>query len=152
MARFEYDAFKPDAMDDQEMDMMAVLRVSGNEDSVAAFLASNERLSPDSTWKAGERDWKGRTRERSGFNLLLADGNEWEPLVGSALRRLAELAAGLLALRESGATVEVDFAIDAGARGSAYGSAWFSPEALGTISSLGLELRITAYPVSGGPE
>jgi hypothetical protein len=132
--------------------MMAVLRVWGAAFDVGAFLASHPQFSPDSVRRAGEKGVLGRVVQNSGFNQCLSERDEWPDVLSEALAHLRTIRAALLDAAAAGARMELDFAIDAGAGDAAYGSAWFSPAELGSLVDSGVELRITAYPVSEGGE
>jgi hypothetical protein len=127
--------------------MEAVLRVWGSPFDVKAFLEEHPQIVIESVWREGELGPLKRARKNSGFNCLVAEHDEWPEVLRLALAHLEGIAPVLHDASRAGAKLEVDFAIDAGAGDEAYGSAWFSPMALRSLSDLGVELRITAYPV-----
>lgn len=131
---------------------MAVLRAWGADFDVGQFLASHPQFSPDAVRRKGEKDPLGRVVQNSGFNECLSESDDWPEVRAEALARLGAIRPALLDALAAGARMELDFAIDAGAGDSAYGSAWFSPAELRSLADAGVELRITAYPVSEGDD
>lgn len=127
--------------------MLAVLRIWGATFDVDGFLGDHQEFGPDAVWHKGERNPLGRERRDSGLNHLLADSEDWPSLLAAAVSRLATLSGGIRDARARGAELQVDFGIDAGSADAPYGSAWFSPDELRSLADLGVELRMTAYPM-----
>ena len=89
-------------------------------------------LEPSRVWRRGES-----RHDTSGFNLPIADAEEF----------LASSAELLTELREQGATIELDFALMAGAEEAFTKSITFSSATLARFAAAGVNLIVSAYPV-----
>lgn len=130
-------------------DFLCVLRASSQANGLGALLKTFPRWKPDNAWRAGTRDLLGRIRSHNGFNLFIAEGSEWKQVMRATRRRLRAMAPMIELGREFGASFQLDVGVMVGR--SFYTEARLDPDDLKLLFSLGVELCISAYPVSERP-
>ncbi len=139
-------------MDEEDFDFVCVLRATKRGPGLGALLRASPRVRPDAAWKAGTRPAIGKlvgpVRKENGFNLFIAEGAEWKPVAAAVRRRVRALSPMIEAGRRIGAKFELDIGVMLG--GSRYWtrSTRFGPKDLAPLVDLGVELCVTAYPVS----
>src|SRR5512138_2181079 len=127
-------------------DFLCVLRAWSRANGLGALLKTFPRWKPDNAWRAGTRDVSGRIRSHNGFNLFVTDGGEWKHVIRATRRWLRAMAPMIAMGREFGASFQLDIVVMVGRR--FYTEARFDPADLALLSTLGVELCISAYPVS----
>lgn len=93
-------------------------------------------------------DRLGRVPANSGFNLFLGQGGEWKEVAALLRRRIRALSPMIRAGRKIGAEFELDFGVMLGGSKYVTRSTRFGPRDLPLLADLGVELCVTAYPVS----
>jgi hypothetical protein len=141
---------------------MCVLRASGSDFDVSAFLTSSS-IQPCKVYRRGEprlaaSQPQGPKHEHSGFHADVST-REWDDLPGQiddAKTFLAERRIDLLRLRATpGVTdLEIDFPIHLriGTNDIAVQSDSFPPDLLLAAGSLGIAVTFTIWPPPDGPE
>lgn len=132
----------------QDPDFICVLRATSRAHGLGALLSRFPRWKPDSWWQAGTPDHNGRVHTHNGFNLFIADGREWKPVHAAIRRRVGALAPMIALGREFGAHFLLDVGVTPGRREYWYLEARFGAEDLRLLAKLGVELCVTAYPLS----
>jgi hypothetical protein len=105
-------------------------------------------VKPDGWWKKGVPDRLGRVPANSGFNLFLGQGGEWKEVAALLRRRIRALSPMIRAGRKIGAEFELDVGVMLGGSKYVTRSTRFGPRDLPLLADLGVELCVTAYPVS----
>jgi hypothetical protein len=108
-------------------------------------------VKPDGWWLKGVPDRLGRVPPNSGFTLFLGQGGEWKAVATLLRRRIRALSPMIRAGRKIGAEFELDVAVMLGGSSYVTRSARFGPRDLTLLADLGVELCVTAYPVSEPP-
>lgn len=129
-------------------DFVCVLRVSCRRPGLGALLRAHPKLKPDAAWKAGVPDARGRVPATNGFNLFLGQGGDWKAVSALLRRRLKSLEPMIREGREIGAAFELDIGVMPGGSKFWTRSVRFDPADLERLRALGVELCVTAYPVS----
>jgi hypothetical protein len=132
-------------------DFVCVLRASCRRPGLGALLRAYSKWKPEGAWKAGVPNADDRIPKTNGFNLFIAEGGEWKPVVALIRRRLRSLAPMIRDGRKIGAQFQLDIGVMLG--GSKYWtlSTRFTPKDLAPFLDLGVELCVTAYPPSSDP-
>jgi hypothetical protein len=130
--------------------MTAVLRVHGADLDVDGCLAWLPADRVEKVWHVGERAYLGRVSPDAGFNFLLSDAEDRDPLIREAVTTFLTIAENVAELIQAGATAEIDFALFVDAGGSK--SIVFEPETLRTIEQYGAAIEVSAYPCAGDDE
>lgn len=118
--------------------------------ALRAHLERHPRWDPDAYWKAGVPDQHDRVRSDYGFNLHVAEGDDWRKVRALMKRRLRLLVPLVRGCRKVGGALTLDVAAMPGPR-------WFTrsvrlpPEDLRWLATLGVEWEVTAYAASGPP-
>lgn len=89
----------------------AVLRVGGAHLDVDDCLRWLPEEKVDAVWRAGEPHPRRGVRAESGFNLLLAEGDDAGRVADEAARAFAAIASRIEELIRAGASAEVDFGL-----------------------------------------
>jgi hypothetical protein len=129
-------------------DFVCVLRAQCRRPGLGALLRSFPRVKPDALWKAGVPNAVGSIPKANGFNVFLGEAGEWKPALAIIRRRMRSLAPMIQAGRKIGAKFELDIGVMLGASKYWTRSTRFAPKDLALLLDLGIELCVTAYPVS----
>ncbi|MDC0713002.1 hypothetical protein POL68_31360 [Stigmatella sp. ncwal1] len=130
----------------------AIFRTSAAQFNVDSFLKRHPALQPDAVWREGERETAKRTSDTSGFNVSLAEGENFEEVLAQTRHAAERLEPALQELAGLNIEVEIDFGMTVGEEKSFAPSARFPPEALAWFSERGLMLVVSAYPSSDEDE
>lgn len=141
-------------MTEEAFDFICVLRGAskrkGLGPALRAHLERHPRWHPDGYWTPGFVDAVGRVRKNYGFNLLIAEGDDWTKVRAKMLRRLRLVEPLIRACRKAGGSLTLDVAAMPGPH-------WFTrsvrlpPDDLRFLSRLGVGWEVTAYAVSEPP-
>ncbi|MEX0702792.1 MAG: hypothetical protein WD069_11920 [Planctomycetales bacterium] len=126
---------------------VAVLRVDGDE-SALADLQRRMKLETDefSAWAAGETTLLGRSHERSGFRMTIADEKTQGELVEVIREFVRYCAEEGIRFDTNGLSAELGIGMTVGTSEQFTASVRFAPEDLIAIGRLGVELCVSAYP------
>jgi hypothetical protein len=126
---------------------LAVLRVSGAEFDPNDF-AKRFGLSPDIVWRAGVPDRVGRVREKSGFNLTIADEASGAALVRRVCDWIETNKTAVRAVEGSGAAAVIDAGLSVGGSSQFTASVTWARSELALLAECGVDLCISAYPTN----
>lgn len=128
--------------------MLAVLRASGGDTSIAQMLERLQAGRVESSWKAGDKVGR-KAAEFAGFNLLLSEHENSE---AGFLEVSETLASNAETLQRAPADVmmEVDFAVFV--RAAQMGSILLPSALLTLVGGLALPICVSAYPCADEEE
>lgn len=127
--------------------MTAVVRVSGATLDLESCLKWIPARMLENSWRPGERASPRRQPAiDAGFTLLPSDREDSAACQEEAMAELTSLASHIKQLAQSGAAIEVDFALNVGpARSKSIG---FTQDFLRLVGEVGARLIVSAYPCS----
>ncbi len=102
--------------------------------------------SPEVIWRAGSRGLGGRLRDHDGFNLPVAEGDDWRDVLALVRERLRKLSRIIKRARATGAAFELDVGVMPGGGRFFTRSVRLDPEGLAAFMNLGVGLCVTSYP------
>lgn len=102
--------------------------------------------SPDVIRRAGSRGLGGRFLEHDGFNLPVAEGENWKDVLALVRERLRKLSRIIKRASATGAAFELDVGVMPGGGRFFTRSVRLNPEELGEFMNLGVGLCLTGYP------
>ena len=123
----------------------AVLRVSGEDFNVDAFLREHPRIVPDVVWHVGDQQIIRGPCATSGFNTMLAESTTIEQAVKDLRDSVAHLRPCAEDLTAAGATSIVDFGMTISLGEEVMTSAHFDPIVLGLLASMRVGLSVSVY-------
>ena len=126
---------------------VATLRATGSAAALAAVRAVLN-LDVDREWKKGDPRRPGVVQEHAGFNACVADVDDPAALMAKLREFLVTCKArgAVLASPELSTQLDVGFSVGGSRQFSA--SLVFAPSDMRLLAALGIELRVSAYPVS----
>jgi hypothetical protein len=110
------------------------------------FLKRHPRLEPDTVWKKGERESAKRGGDTSGFNLTLAEGENFEEVLARTRQAVEQWAPALRELAGLHVEAVIDFGMAVGDEKHFTQRILFSPEVLRWFAERSLTLVVSAYP------
>jgi len=126
--------------------LVSVLRVASGGLDASSLLAPFPGLRMETAWRAGDPDVHGRRRTTGGFTLLIAEGEQWQPLLDDTLAILERIRPLLDGSRKAGAVPELDLGMAVGEPQAFARAATFSTDELRRLLDLGVTVRVSAYP------
>lgn len=124
---------------------LAVLHASGAVFDPETYLRRSG-LQPDAVWHVGEPRSRGGPHADSGFNVCVADECSREALVAKVRYWLNAHGRAMAALRDAGATAELDVGMSVGSTKQFAASMSLELSDLALLAKLGLADRVSAYP------
>ena len=123
---------------------LVLIRVSGVEFDPDGF-ATQHRLAPDISWRAGQPDLVGLLHPHSGFNLTVAD--ERRSISRAKLRQwIQHNKLALQTLESRGGAAVLDVALNVSPSDQVPSSVAFSESDLALFVESNLALCVTGYP------
>ncbi len=126
---------------------IAVLRATGSAAALAA-VRSALNLDVDREWKKGDPGRRGAVNEDSGFNACVADVDNPAALMVKLREFLATCKTSGAILASPELSTQLDVGLSVGGSRQFSASLILSPSDLGLFAELGMELSVSAYPVS----
>ncbi|MFZ2492794.1 MAG: hypothetical protein WA208_15035 [Thermoanaerobaculia bacterium] len=126
----------------------AVLRASGTNFDVDAFLRRSSGIRPDNVWHRGDAALHGRVRNESGFAAPVAEADDGEEVVMRVFSFLGGCSKLITDLAASGAASVIDVSLEVGSGVHYASSIRFGPDVLRRLAELSVGLEISGYPVS----
>ena len=130
---------------------LAILRVSGDDDALVD-IAKSLGLVICRKWNVGEVNRAGQARDKSSFNAEVVDAENREELEKSIRVFLRECQAKRISFASAGLFAELDVGIGVGLEKQFTGGVGFTPSDLAIFGEIGLELKVSAYPISNDDE
>jgi hypothetical protein len=124
-----------------------VIRITGKDLVIDTFL-SRSGLGVSSIWRKGETARTGRVNDDSGFTLAFPEGESWAHSLPTVRAHFQAEAALFRELRSRNAEVELDIGVTVGEDQSFAPSLAFPTEFMAELVSLGVSLKVSAYPTS----
>lgn len=125
---------------------LATLRIEGADEALEQLIAQLN-LSIDVSWKKGEMS-RQDVHEISGLNSTIADTETPRQLTEAIIDFANQCKSKNISLSSSNISTELDIGIGVGYSEQFIASVSFTPDELQLLSSIGIELSITAYPTS----
>jgi len=126
---------------------IATLRAEGLDLELKAVCDSLS-LNIDSSWKNGDTKRNGGIYTKSGFNACIADTNTSKNLTTLINQFVTNCKVNNLNFSSSSLSAQLDIGLGVGASEQFTASIKFSPNELKCFKEIGLELCISAYPIS----
>lgn len=128
---------------------LAVWHASAPDFDVDAFLAEFPRVGPEvDAWYRGDVRSRGRVFEDSGFSVTVADAETFRAALEDVRAFFNTRRAVLEELHARGVSSVIDIGVDVGTPKRFAACLRFSASDLQWFAQLGVELQISAYPVS----
>jgi hypothetical protein len=125
-----------------------IWRVSLGESDVDAFIEEHQ-LSPCAVFRRGEPVRVGtRIAEDSGFNLDIRDDDDYNDLSTEIASFIKNFSSALSAISTLGGSSSLDISLFVGRDDRYTRSIYFGPGDMNLLASVGVELRVSAYPCS----
>lgn len=128
---------------------LATLRIEGTDEALEQ-LVGQLSLDIDVSWKKGEMGKRG-IYKISGLNSTIADTETPRQLTVAIIDFANQCKSKNINLSSLNISTELDIGIGVGYSEQFVASFSFSPSELQLLSSIGIELSITAYPTSDEP-
>lgn len=132
--------------------MIALLVIWADSWDVDAFLRAYPSLRVSRRWRVGEPRKPTGASRNSGFQVELAESEDWEHLISTALGELDSLREVVAAARGLSANAVLDFAVSVGDEDHFTRTVTFSLPQLRKLVAAGIEISLTAYPTSSDDE
>ena len=130
---------------------IATLRAEGT-DAELKKLSESLSLKIDVSWKQGDARRDGSKHSKAGFNSCITDTDTPKLLLNDIREFMVRCKTRGLKFSDSGVSAQLDIGIGVGSSDQFAASITFTPTELQNFIDLGLELCVSAYPVSDDEE